>query len=321
VLAAVVDQLAGPARHLLCARDPRGPVPARAAVGHKLAAGYYGVVRSLIRLEALREPRPVTVPGLLAFVSEQRALLGASEACAGPPAMIERASGVLLHGDPRVTRGRVGRRERVAELLTTQILLGVAWELFDAIESRELLFGTIGRARMTPRNPFMAQVLDGHVRALREQGWSGPRPVDFETLVPEREGALRSLLAEPADQGRAAPRSAVAAVVELYAHGEGAVILDDLDHVELLADRLVRYLSALQELRSALWRVEHELRAELDYPLEVEVRFEPTVLPTPRALALFEAIVGHRLQSASGPDATTVLRNHRRSITLPRGAA
>jgi len=154
VLAVVVDQLAGPALYLLAGREASARVPTRIAVGHKLAAGYFGVMRRLITAQALGQGRPVTVPDLLEFIHQTRALIGEREVCGGPPKLIARASEVLLGGLPGALPCADRARLKVATGLATQLCLGIAWEQFDQA-AEVAFFQEFPQAQLRPVTGFL----------------------------------------------------------------------------------------------------------------------------------------------------------------------
>ncbi|MDH5676841.1 MAG: hypothetical protein OEZ06_32295 [Myxococcales bacterium] len=315
VFAAVVDQLAGPAVHLLRARDTRGPVPALRGVGHKLAAGFYGVVRGLL-LQAARGQAPTaSVKATMDFVHAQKSLIGASEACAGPPNMIERATEVLVLGNHAAPEAIDEPRLRVAMVLAEQMAIGGSWELFDAQQARTMLLGELPRDQLNPRNFFIEQNLDRWLDELKTAP-AADESIDYATLIPATESRLLTLLGGDAARHPIEDDAALD-LAALYDHGEGAIRLLNDDGKMRLARRAVHCLRAYRELLAALVRKELELRECLGYAAEVGVKFETTVLPPSKTIKFFEAALGHRLECTPATEPALVLRNHRRSLVLP----
>ena len=313
VLAVILDQLAGPATFLLQKRDTKGPVPALRSVGHKLAAGFYGVVRGLLELDACGQGRPVTVSGLMGFVTERKFLVGASEACAGPRNMIENATAVLIDGQYESTTKIDRLRIQVAQTLAQQVALGLAWELFDRQQATLLVLREIGRENLHPRNFYVEQILDKHVAALSDDG---DMSIDYAVLVDEEELQLRAMLGS--DIVRDSPlQDEVMRLCELCAHDEGGIRMSQSQFHVVLARRAMHCLRVYQVLLSALVRKERALRALLGYDPNVPVKFETTVLPHSKTFKIVEAILGHRVECEPMLDPTVTVRNHRRSLEFP----
>lgn len=314
VFAAVVDQLAGPALHLLQAEDPDAPVPALRAVGHKLAAGYYGLVQGLVVEEAWGRGGPVSVATFLEFVRVRKGLLGASEVCAGPPGMIARASAVLIDGTGPTTVVLDPKRVEIAHALADQMRTGLAWELFDRRHEEALLLDIVGRRRARPRNPFIARKLD---RRFEEIGASdGPdRDVEpnYGRLLPSGAAALLDALTP---RHRGLDLELIRCVASALDRDEGAVELQGSGTTPRVARALAEYLRVHRATVSQLWRSEMRLRELLGFPAQVPVKFDAAVFPRARALDWYEVFSGHRLVYEPGPQPDMQLRNHRREITL-----
>ena len=314
VLTAVVDQLAGPALHLLRARDPGAPLPALRAVGHKLAEGYYGVVRSLVELDAAGSGRPVTPASLLSLVRERQALVGASEACAGPPAMIERVTTVLVCGRESGVAEIPRWRADSAYALSGQLCTGIAWERYDLEALRSLLVDDVGREQMVAHNHFMAGVLDEHLSHVRQRPRACVDGFDYRGLVPAQEGGLRdSLCGEVAGGVEDAITETLLSTYELE---EGAVKVEGVACRQMLATTMARYLVCYRHLVATLARQEQRLRRQLGFSTDVPIEFGAMALPRCRALEVLEAILGHRLECEPSTTPEMRMRNHRRSVPL-----
>lgn len=320
MLTTVVDQLAGPAVFMLRARDPHCRIPAIRAVGHKLAAGYSGVVRRLVRGRALGEQLVVSAQTFLEIAHRSGALLGASEACAGPSRLIERVTEVFLRPLEDVPPLDDEARLLIARGLAKQIALGVAWELFDSAIERELLLDRGLVARMTPRNPFMERRLATRVEELTnaeelagvenaEQALpTNIDPDDLETL----RGRMQS-----AGQPHALEEDAAShAFEELIARGEGGMLCEDRSDRAQLACRLGAYLPVYSGFLSLLWRLETALRTQLELSTDSPMKLNKMILPSPRALGWWEAVLGHRVESTAAFHPQVVVRNHRRSVDV-----
>lgn len=289
VLTAVVDELGAPALHLL--RSPGSALPGVKAVAHKLAAGYFGVVRGLVRLDAIGRPRPVTVDDLLAYTRETRALVGASEVCASPPPLLTRASEVLVHGRPDAPPLEDAPRLRVARIYRQQIQLGMAFELFnDAFERRILPRLRLGRARTA----FFEERLEGRAVELRgREGFEG----DVTSALPrELPPAVASSLRRTLEGDR--PR-AVPGAADALAGDRGGIEFSSREDRRAAGDALIAYLDVYVAFAEALTSLEAELRTCLAFPAAPPVKLAKTVFPYATALELMESALGCRAALAS----------------------
>jgi len=315
VFEAVIDQLVSPARYLLEKRDRRGPVPAQSAVGHKLAAGYFGVLRNLLVREALGDHYPVSVESLLAFVKKQRALIGASEVCAGPPKMITRVSDILIHGMPDSPFCLPLERASMARLFCLQVQVGIAWEAFDLESERRLLVDEIGRDHMRARNLFLKHKLDMRLDELGRAETAEVPPAKLpETLPRESRERLRQVLRAPCEDG--SYERASASIGELFACGDGAmdVTLPRADAV--VGTSFAKYLVTFREFVRAQWALERELRKLLGFAVDAPVHLHATALPKPKGLGWYEAIVGHSVRSEPSPNSGWILGNRLRTASI-----
>ena len=316
VFAAVIDQLAGPARYLLETRARRGAVPAQCAVGHKLAAGYFDVLRKLLLREALGDRRPVSVKNLLTFVKEQRSLIGASEVCAGPPKLIVRVSDVLVNGMPTGAVALPLERVSIARLLSLHVQVGIAWELFDLESEKRFLIDEIGRAHIRPRNAFIERKLDERIDELsRGAGSIGVALPELpETLATDARKRLETVLQEPCENGSYARASEV--IGQLLSYSDGAVELTLPSADAVVAASFARYLVTFREFVCVQCAIEQELRTRLGFTVEASIKLHPTVLPKPKGLDWYEVVVGHSLRSDLAPSARWTLGNHHRKASI-----
>jgi hypothetical protein len=306
VLAAVIDQLAGPAVFLLRARSTRGPVPARLAVGHKLAAGFFGALRGLLRARALGDRRPVTADAFLDWVASSGALIGASEACAGPPNLIARATAVFVRRGDAAPLADPARCV-VAERLRMQTQVGLAWEMLDLAAECALLVGTSFAEIARPRNDFFSQKiarrtaeLEGVEARSLAAGARAALPTDFSCACGP----------EAVLDGSA---HAVERLDEMIARAEGAVVVERGDDRRMLARRFADYLAQYAAFTSASYRLEIEIRRAICVDLPGPVK---SALPHPRALEWFEAIAGCRVECSDALAPSMVLANHHRRVSL-----
>lgn len=291
ILAGVIDQLARPAIYLLQQRNAQGPVPAQMAVGHKLAAGYFGVMCGLHERLALGAKLPVTAESFLNLVDEMGALVGASEVCAGSPQMLRKVSTALVEGssDSRVEIDRL--RLDIARCLALQVQLGIFWNLYDRVHLWQLIRGEL-RGHLTPYNSFLARKLE---RAEDDVDALAPAPPSCAALPDALDAQLRSRLAD-ALSDIADPQALeedLRTATELL--GEpGSVIHYDGEHAPF-ALRVAHYLNAHRLFVAELSRVELELRGHLGFSGDTPISLGAAVFPAPQALSWYELILGRRL--------------------------
>lgn len=323
MLAAVLDQLVAPARYLLEQRSTEGPVPADLAAGHKLAAGYFGTLRRLLREDAAgpgAAPDPSS-EGFARFVRERGALIGASEVCAGPAHNIHVLTRLFLDGvtTPGVRRGVVERpvsaeRLQLAHVLAAQVQLSVVYEVMDELTERRVLLEVDGTPRALPtRTAYLSQRLADRAAELlaltppRAHGLDRHLPALVED--PELRAAAAAPMAEPVAVAEAEP------VMRLLESGEAAVVLSAPARQEYA----LRFATLLRRHRlfiQAQWRLERLLRRALGYSTEVGFRLNATLCPRPRALEWFDVFTGHRLSWVAGEAPVLTARNHHREVTL-----
>jgi hypothetical protein len=291
ILACVIDQLARPAIHLLQQHSVQGPVPAQMAVGHKLAAGFFGVMRGLHERLALGACLPVTVETFLNLVDEMGALVGASEACAGSPQMIRKASATLVEGGSDIEVELAPLRVEMARCLALQVQTGIFWDLYDRVHLWSLVRGEF-REHLTPRNHFLAQRLES---AQSDAGAETPPRPDGDRLPIALEGQLRDRLAG-ALRDAAAPAALaedIRTATELLDAPGCALCYDGPPAA--LAWRVANYLNAHRLFSAALSGIERDLRKCLGFPADAPIRLGPAVFPTPQALQWYELVLGARL--------------------------
>ncbi len=172
VMQVVVDSLFAPGRFQIESRlegRSNTATPAAHAVAHKLAAGYFGVVQGILQDELRGVHHPFTVEHLLEHVCGTRALHGASEVCAGPPAMIERTTRLLMkvNGSASPSAG-LSQRLEVSDLMATQLELGSKYRALDAaLECR--LFSVLG-PEPRARNDFVRRRYAARRAELADEG-------------------------------------------------------------------------------------------------------------------------------------------------------
>ena len=292
ILACIVDLLAGPAIYLLRQRSPRGPVPARVAVGHKLAAGMFGVLRGLHERLALGADIPVTVESFMELIDETDALVGATyEACAGSLAMIRKASTVLMEGSSELDYELDPLRVDIAACLAFQVRLGIFWRLYDRIHLWELMRGEF-RAHLAPCNNFLERKIDTAANEL--DAVAPPRP-NNDALPHALDAQIRHQLVEALnDSIDAGTREEDLRTATELLTEPGSPIRYNGDPA-LFALSVANYLYTYRLFEAELSKTERELRGHLDYPLDTPIRLGAGVFPPPQAMPWYELILGRRL--------------------------
>jgi hypothetical protein len=291
IMAAVLDQLARPAIHLLQHRDARGPVPAQTAVGHKLAAGFFGVMRTLHERLALGAVLPVSTDGFLALVEETNALVGAAEACAGSPQMIRKASTVVVEGGPANDVVLDPRRLEMARCLALQVQLGIFWRFYDQFHLWELIRGET-RQHLVPGNLFLARKLE---RALEDVAPTAPARPHAAALPATLDADVRYRLSD-ALRDAADPKALeedMQTAQKLLGEAGSAIRFEGA--MQPFALRVARYLNAHRLFEAELCRLELRLRALLGFPAQAPIHLGGAVFPIPQALPWYELVLGRRL--------------------------
>ncbi|HEY6096398.1 MAG TPA: hypothetical protein VIU93_15765 [Gallionellaceae bacterium] len=295
ILAGVIDQLARPAIYLLQQRSERGPVPAQMAVGHKLAAGMFGVLRSLHERHAVGVNVPVSGASFMQLVDETGALVGASEVCAGSLKMIDKVSIALVEGKSDSQVGIDRTRVDIARCLALQVQMGIFWELYDRVHLWSLLRGE-HRQRLRPFNDFLVRKLDQDAAALaalapaRPDGARLPAALDAQARI-RLADALRDEAAAHVQEEDV--RAATALLNE-----PGSAIRYDAE-VAPFAQRVARYLGTHRLFVDELSRLELELRSYLGFAADAPIRLGGAVFPMPQALPWYELILGRRIGTHS----------------------
>jgi len=291
ILAGVVDQLARPAIYLLQQRSETGPVPAHLAVGHKLGAGLFGVIRTLHERLAAGIQLPVTADSFLNLVDETGALVGASEVCAGSPQMIRKIGTALVEGDPesRVELDRL--RFDLARRLALQVQVGIFWRLYDRVHLWSLLRGEF-RSHLVPSSRFLVRKLED---AERDQDAAAPSRPDPTALPEALDASTRRRLAEALGDS-SDPQTLeqdAGAAMELL-NQPGSVVRYN-GEAEPFARSVAHYLHTRRLFIDELSRLELELREHLEFPANSPISLGAAVFPTPHALPWYEFILGRRL--------------------------
>ncbi|MDO9358519.1 MAG: hypothetical protein Q7T70_05990 [Polaromonas sp.] len=291
ILAAILDPLARPAVHLLQQRNARGPVPAQVAVGHKLAAGFFGVMRTLHERLALGADLPVSTEAFLDLVEETGALVGPAEACAGSPQMLRKASTVLVEGGAANEATLDQARLDMARCLGQQVQLGIFWQLYDRRHVWELIRGET-RQRLIPCNIFLVRKLE---RAVEEVSPSAPPRPDSARLPAALDADVRYRLSD-ALRDAADPQvlQEDRQTAELLLGEAGSAIRYE-GAAAPFALQVARYLHAHRLFVTELCSLERRLRALLGFPAETPIRLGETVFPTPQALPWYELVLGRRI--------------------------
>ena len=291
ILAGVLDQLARPAIHLLQRRDARGPVPARVAVGHKLAAGFFGVMRNLHERIALGADLPVSVEAFLNLVEQTNALVGPAEVCAGSPPMIRNTCITLIEGGDRPAVALEANRLEMARCLGMQVQLGIFWELYDRSHVWELIRGET-RQQLRPSNVFLVRKLE---RAVDDVPVAAPPQPDAQRLPAGLEAASRQRLADALRDAADALALAEDLQTAEQLLGQPGSAIAYAGAAAPFALKVASYLNAHRIFTDELCRLEHRLRALLGLTAPAPIRLGRTVSPLPLALPWYELVVGRRI--------------------------
>jgi hypothetical protein len=294
ILAVVMDQLARPAIHLLQQRDSRGPVPAQAAVGHKLAAGLFGVMRTLHERLTLGAELPVTADVFMQLVEETGALVGASEACAGSPQMIRKTTVILVEGGAANEVVLDQARQDIARCLAQQVQLGIFWQLYDQCHVWELLRGDT-RQQLRPSNDFLARKQE---QAATAMSFAVPGRPEAARLPASLDAEARSRLSDGL-RDAADPlllEEDIQTAIQLL--GEAGSAIPYQGDAGPFARRVACYLNAHRQFAVELGRLEYRLRGLLGFPAEAPVHLGAAVFPQAQALPWYEMVLGRRLGEA-----------------------
>ena len=292
IMAGVVDLLAGPAIYLLQKRNPQDKVPAQIAVGHKLAAGMFGVLCGLHERLALGDNIPISVDSFLNLVDETDALVGAAmEACAGSPLMIRKASVALLEGTAENQIDIDPVRLDIAHNLGLQIQLGIFWQLYDRQHLWALIMGEF-KEHLVPCNQFLQRKIENATNDLDSH--PPPKP-DSSRLPATLDPILREHLiaALDVDVDPQMLQEDLQTATDLL-NEPGSVISYNGDS-QTFALSVAYYLNTYRLFKTELSRLEQQLRGHLGFPLETPIQLGGVVFPTPQALPWYELILGRRL--------------------------
>ena len=291
MLACIVDLLSQPAIYLLQQHSERGPVPARMAVYHKLAAGFFGVLRNIHERLAKGENITLSTDRLMEIVHETGALLGANEACAGPPQMIRRACAALVDGSEDRNIEISPQRLAIARCLGLQVQLGIFWDLYDSVHQWELIRGEL-RQLLAPANAFLEKKLQDAYNGLGST--MPPRP-DCAMLPAVIEMPLRGKLGEALCETTDPQELAEDVDATTRLLNEPGSAIRYTGDVATMALRVARYLHVYHLIVAELNRLELELRGYLGYAADTPIRLGTAAFPKPQALPWYELIVGKHL--------------------------
>ena len=292
ILACIVELLAGPTLYLLKQRNLNDPVPAKLAVGHKLAAGMYGVLLSVHERLALGTKIPVTVDGFLQLVDELDALVGAGfEACAGSPPMIRKAVVALMEGIDDNSVEIEPQRINIARSLALQVQLGIFWKLYDAVYTHSLLNGDITQ-HLVPSNMFLERKLEHAIKNIDSNAPPRPNPSMLPTsLDSETRQKLIDALNDSAEPKML--EQDIKSATELL--NEPGSPIQYNGEIEPFALYIANYLNTYRLFRTELSRIELQLREQLGYPEETPIQLGGVAFPTPQLMPWLELIVGRKL--------------------------
>ena len=292
IFAGVVDLLAGPTIFLLQKRNSQDKVPAQIAVGHKLAAGMFGIMNDIQKRLALGDNIPVSVDSFLNIVDETDALVGATiEACAGSPAMIRKASIALLEGSAEHQIEIDPLRLDIARALALQVKLGIFWKMYDQQHLWLILKGEF-KEQLAPCNQFLQSKIENSTNDLGTD--SPPKPNSNmlpETMDPKLHQQLIAML-----DGENDPKMLqedLQTATNLL-NEPGSVIGYNGDN-KIFALSVANYLNTYRLFKAELSRLEQQLREHLGFPSETPIKLGGVVFPSPQALTWYELILGRRL--------------------------
>lgn len=316
MLCGVVDLLSGPAVHALTAKSTDMVLPVPTAVGYKLAAGYFSVVRDFQTYAATAD----ALCAQIATTLQQRELLfGASEVCAGPPHLIRKTTAALaFKPDSDGPRADAARVKRVVNL-SAQLRIGAAWKVIDEAVEQFILFTPPADA-LRARTSFLDAELERRREALRART-SKPLSAAKQTLpqglAPSISDKLEGAL--PAEMP-ASDHPWLGHLLAANREPEAALVLEDPSWVCVLV-RLAELIACRQLFFGALHTLEQAIRAGLPGH-QALAGFTPStlILPSGRAMRWLEALLGMKLQiQAEGAEQppSVVLRNHKRQVPLP----
>ncbi|MDH5354552.1 MAG: hypothetical protein OEY09_08930 [Gammaproteobacteria bacterium] len=291
ILAGVIDQLAGPAIYLLQQRNDGSLIPAQIAVGHKVAAGFFGVLRGIHERLILGGELPMSVESFMQQVDKQEALVGASEVCAGSPKMIGIACAALIEGTCEQEVEFDPLRIDVARCLALQVQLGIFWDLYDRVHLWSLVRGEF-RERLTPGNSFLKGRLETIEKGLDENMPSRP---DSDVLPDTLDAEMRRRLTEALNEAAEAEvlERDLQDATELLKEGKG--IIGYNGNKKALALSVANYLNTYRLIETELSRIELQLREHLGFPGDSPIRLGSASFPAPQALPLYELTLGRRL--------------------------
>lgn len=292
ILACIVELLAGPAIYLLQNRSHTGPVPAKLAVGHKLAAGMFGVLLSVHERLALGGEVAVTVDSFMTIIDEMDALLGGTlEACAGSPAMIRKACGALMEGKADNPAEISSFRLKIAQALALQVQLGIYWQLYDRIHLWSLIHGEF-RSNLKPFNTFLDNKLKQAENTVNSQ--KPPRPEGRILSAIIDASQRKSILDGVNDNAHPDSLKEDKQVVDALIKEPGSPIQYTGD-TETITDSVSNYLNTYRLFNTEISKIEMELRELLIFPADTPIKLGGVAFPCPQAMPWYELILGRKL--------------------------
>jgi len=309
----ILDQLSGPASFYLRRRNLADPLPVPRAVGYKLAAGFFDVMMRLLRRDLVAPVEPVTAEAFLEIVDVEQALAGPAEVCGGPIRLIARATRVFLEGDDDAEPLDDPVRHGIAEVLATQLRLGLIWRSYDDLVEREVL-SLYEEGQLRPKTTVVERALQERL-AHHRGGATAPTVSQLVAGLPEAAKGLADALAmtEPDRRGAAPARQVLA---ELTTFGDGGLDPETPAAESRMVEGCAAYLVALAAFIRTQVALERELRSVLELPQDVGVTVGGLSLPLPRARRWFETMLGHKLSYETTLEPAMAFRNHHRRVVL-----
>jgi len=291
ILAGVIDQLAGPAIYLLQNRNSEGPVPAKVAVGHKLAAGMFGVSCELQERLALGADFPVSTDSFMELIDKTGALVGASEACAGSLSMIRKACVALIEKNSGNATAFDPTRIELAQLLALQVQLGTFWDLYDRVHLWDLLKGDF-RKHLSPFNLFLERKLDHAASELGKNEPSKPNPKAIPRSLDDKiKDELATALSDSTDANTLAQD--LDSIKKMLKETDNTISFKGDEN--RFATTAAGYLHTHRLIESELSKIELKLRKLLKFPKQQPIRLGSAVFPAAKALHWYELILGRKM--------------------------
>lgn len=298
MMCAVVDQLAQPAYFYLRGACAGEPVPTVRSAGYKIAAGFFDVLRRIQRRLARGEALEVDLQVFLELVAETGALLGASEVCAGPPNLIERAARAFIGEQQPPDQAPPAPRWRVdvAQALSAQLQLAVLFALFDGQLERRLFFDP--RAPLAATNHFIRQQVEKRGSDIRDrEPWHGTPRIEPSPHAERIRGFAEQL--GRSMRGEVTLRRAEVDRLEAMLREPRGSLRLAAGRAREVAAAMATYLAAHEDLLTEQRELEQWIREAIGVPGGTPIQLHSLADPRCHTLRWFDAIVGRRPKEES----------------------